>query len=162
MDKILLTKPKISDVKTISDISWSDSHLAYRSVGLIKKSVQKGNVFVLKNTNTLIGWVETYQLTDNVWGISSLYITPAFRGQKLSNRLFSTAINHIKNAHIFAATSHEGIKRKLRRYGFKKIKLHSLPLSVLLCLVILRYINVKTVWKLFISAGNKLEYFYRI
>jgi hypothetical protein len=119
-------------------------------------------VLVLKLNTKSIGWIEMYAITKTVYGISTLYIYPEYRGHSLYKILIKAAVQKLNQVNILIATSNPNIKRFLIQHKFIKIPFSSLPSHIILRIIYFRYLNIFSIWKYCTSAGKHIDFFYRL
>ncbi|MEX0616422.1 MAG: GNAT family N-acetyltransferase [Candidatus Woykebacteria bacterium] len=150
-------------IQKISEISLKDENLSYRSTSLITNSFKKGDFLIATNEDSkILGWVEKYKIWNNWWGLSTLYVFPEYRGKKISKKLLiSSAAKELVGKNIFAATTNNLIQSMLFDIGFKKVSLNTLPLMVKTRLLLLRYFNLRSLFKLLKLKNKGFAYFLR-
>jgi N-acetylglutamate synthase-like GNAT family acetyltransferase len=148
-------------IRKISDTTLKDENLSYRSVGLIKSSIQKGYfLMALDGSSRILGWIEKYRIWKNWWGLSTLYVFPEYRNIGVGRKILIPAgVKDLESKNIFAATTNKKIQLVLEKLGFKQVRLNELPFMVKANLMLMRYLNIKGLIKLVKIKSKGFSYF---
>ncbi len=148
-------------IRKISDTTLKDENLSYRSVSLIKSSVQKGYfLLALDKSGKILGWIEKYKIWKDWWGLSTLYVFPEYRNFGVGRGLLiPMGIKDLRGKNIFAAATNKQVQLVLEKLGFKQVKLTELPFMVRINLMLVRYLNIKGLIKLFKIRSKGFSYF---
>src|SRR3989344_3178117 len=122
MVKYYFDEVRPQELETVSRITFSDPHLAYRLPAILRRSQMTGRLLACRNPHrTLIGWVEIYPLWRRDWGMSTLYVLPNWRGQGLATHLLKLANQKLSTKRVFTATSHPAATKVLLSLHYLQI-----------------------------------------
>jgi GNAT superfamily N-acetyltransferase len=144
-------------IRKISEVTSQESSLSYRSVEILKKT---NLILAIDGKEKICGWIEYYKIWKNWWGLSTLFVFPRYRGQKIGKAILIPAgVKTLKDKKIFSSVTDKKIGQVLQNYGFRETKLNELSTGILLKVMLVRYGNLKSFIKLFKLSKKGLQYF---
>ena len=125
--------------KTISN----EQSLSTIPIAKLKKSINTGNIFTIKNNAQSIGFVEIFQFNPSWLGIFSFYIKKQYRHKHFGTKVMKTILKYFRFYNIYLATVSPYMKKICINLGFKITDIKSLP-PIVISKLIYKRINTKT------------------
>lgn len=125
-------------VSYIRDSVIFEPNISHLSNKKIKNIVNQGFSYILKNQDAFIGFILSERMYKNYFELSTLFIEPKYRNQKLSYLLLDKVLEH-RERHYFFFTFRNQIQKTMKdRYGFNEENIFIVPLLVRLKIILKR------------------------
>lgn len=148
------------DIRLISEISAKEDYLGFRTEKSLFEASEKGNIYFAVSGKTIIGWIEKYHLWNNWWGLSTLYIHPAFREQGIGRKkLLPFVVSSLRKHNVYAATANPLVWPVLETLGFQEKKVWRIHPAILINIVRHKYDSVPAFKKLARLVRKSMKYY---
>lgn len=132
-----------------------EKSLSFVSLNKLKQSITKGNMYVIKNKNQNIGFIEIYKFNYSWIGIFSFYIQKTYRNKRVGTKVMQTIINYFSDYNIYLATNSSYMIKICAALDFTPVKLRELPSNLIIKLGIKRIRSIGNTIKLLKMQRNR-------